>query len=90
MRSDREEKNRLVRTLRLKLEENAQIVARATRPNAVQIALELVRLQLWVESIVGESFERSFEFRRGLRVLLQKTPRGSLNAVVRNMSRFTT
>lgn len=56
-----------------KLEDDAQIVARAARPRAGEFAFQLVGLELRMKRIGGEQFERDLKFGGGCGMLAGKT-----------------
>lgn len=54
-----------------KFEENPQVISPTASPDAFQVALELVRLESWIERILGQQQESGLQVLGGLRVLLQ-------------------
>ena len=71
VRSNRQHEDRLRPFIFDKIEYDPQVVARATRPGAVQFTFEFVRLQTWMKAIYGEQFQSGLEVPGGLGMFLE-------------------
>jgi hypothetical protein len=74
-RPDRLRQDRLSAFVLDELEDNLQIISGALGPGTRQFALQLVRLQRGVESVLRQRFQRRLEGRGGFWMLLQQPPR---------------
>ena len=72
MRADAFEQDGILSLVFHELKDDTQIVARAARPRTGELALQLVRLELRMESVPGQRLKRQPEFRRELRMLAGK------------------
>ena len=82
MRTDRLKQNRFLAFMSHELKNNAQVIAEAARPSSLQVALELVRLELGLEGVVLQQCQRGKKLLHAFSIPLGK-PFGVSNKRIR-------